>query len=147
VTSTAMLEAGSALELATRWVNATSSKDSLVLNTLYADDTILEFPFGEAGAVEWAEVRRVSGKDNVLAFWNNAFENIGEFGWNLEETFVSADGSTAFVEAAGDHIMKSGARYKNRYVLRFTVSQEKITHVREYNNPVNSAKAFGRGLG
>ena len=64
------------------------------------------------------------------------------------KTFITDDGATVFVEGRGDLIQKSsGQPYRNLYVFRFTISDGKITDIREYGNPVIYAKALGLKVG
>jgi ketosteroid isomerase-like protein len=53
-----------------------------------------------------------------------------------------------FVEGRGDLILKqTGQPYRNVYVFRFRISDEKITEIREYSDPVIYAQAFGLKIG
>jgi Phenazine biosynthesis protein A/B len=64
------------------------------------------------------------------------------------QTFITDDGATVFVEGRGDLILKqTGQPYRNIYVFRFSISDGKITEIREYANPVIYAKALGLKVG
>lgn len=63
-------------------------------------------------------------------------------------TYVANDGKTAFVETKGDLIQRdTGASYRNVYVFKLSMQDGRITHVREYANPVTFAKLMGIPLG
>ena len=64
-----------------------------------------------------------------------------------ESVTVTGDGRVVFVEGFGDVIMTNGRRYRNRYVMRVTVEDDKVVTTREYYNPIISARAFGRDIG
>ena len=64
------------------------------------------------------------------------------------KTFITDDGTTVFVEGRGDLILeKTGQPYRNIYVFKFSISEGKITEIREYANPVIYAKALGLKVG
>lgn len=55
-----------------------------------------------------------------------------------------ADGDHVVVEAKGNNLTKTGARYDNDYCLVFQLENGKIKEVREYCNSVLTEKALGR---
>jgi ketosteroid isomerase-like protein len=55
-----------------------------------------------------------------------------------------ADGDHVVVEAKGNNLTKTGARYDNDYCLVFQLENGKIKEVREYCDSVLTEKALGR---
>ena len=55
-----------------------------------------------------------------------------------------ADGDCVVVEARGDNVTKTGARYDNDYCLVFRLENGKIKEVREYCDSVLTEQALGR---
>ena len=55
-----------------------------------------------------------------------------------------ADGDYVVVEARGDNVTKTGARYDNDYCLVFRLENGKIKEVREYCDSVLTEQALGR---
>jgi ketosteroid isomerase-like protein len=55
-----------------------------------------------------------------------------------------ADGDHVVVEARGDNLTRTGARYDNDYCLVFRLEDGKIKEVREYCDSVLTEKALGR---
>ena len=83
-----------------------------------------------------------------MAFWATAFSLEGDSAGVLDaEVTITADGRVVFIEGFGDVIMTNGRRYRNRYVMRVTVEDDKVVTTREYYNPIISARAFGRDIG
>jgi len=119
------------------------------MRSLLSDDIVVELPFYESGRVEQGWFRVYRGVDEVMAFWATAWSLEGESPGLLdaEVTITRDDGRVVFVEAYGDVIMTSGRRYRNRYVLRMTVEDDRVATYREFYNPIISARAFGRDIG
>jgi len=44
--------------------------------------------------------------------------------------------SRVFIEQWGNMVLPDGRPYRNKYVFRFSIRQGRISHVREYFNPV-----------
>ena len=55
-----------------------------------------------------------------------------------------ADGDYVVVEARGDNVTRTGARYDNDYCLVFRLENAKIKEVREYCDSVLTEKTLGR---
>jgi ketosteroid isomerase-like protein len=124
------------------------AKDAEGMRSLLSDDIVVELPFNESGRVEQGWFRVYRGVDEVMAFWATAWSLEGESPGLLDaEVTITGDGRVVFVEAYGDVIMAGGRRYRNRYVLRMTVEDDRVATYREYYNPIISARAFGRDIG
>jgi ketosteroid isomerase-like protein len=92
--------------------------------------------------------RVFEGKDAVLGYLRLILDNFEQAVVVERHTFITDDGATVFVEGRGDLILKqTGQPYRNIYVFRFSISDGKITEIREYANPVIYAKALGLKVG
>ncbi|MGE0829948.1 MAG: nuclear transport factor 2 family protein [Hyphomonadaceae bacterium] len=141
-----MTRNSSAVELARAFMAAVSAKDIDALDRMFTEDTAQDVPFNEAGQIDWPSLRRADGKPAVMEYWRIAFAKIEKIGFHLESILEVEGGEAAFAELVGDNVMADGKPYRNRYVMRFDVRDGKIWRVREYYNPVISARAFGRPI-
>jgi ketosteroid isomerase-like protein len=92
--------------------------------------------------------RVFDGKDAVLGYLQLILDNFKHAVLVDRQTFSTDDGATVFMEGQGDLILKqTGQPYRNIYVFRFSISDGKITEIREYANPVIYAKALGLKAG
>lgn len=97
-----------------------------------SDGVVVELSFNESGRVEQGWFRVYRGVDEAMAFWATAWSLEGESPGLLDaEVTITGDGRVVFVEAYGDVIMASGRRYRNRYVLRMTVEDDRVATYRE----------------
>jgi ketosteroid isomerase-like protein len=88
------------------------------------------------------------GNEAVLGYLQLILDKFKQAVLVYRQTFMTDDGATVFVEGRGDLIMKqTGQPYRNIYVFRFSISDGKITEIREYANPVIYAKALGLNVG
>lgn len=131
-----------------RFYTAIGRRDMDALREALTPDAVYEFPFSESGSSDPAECRRFTGADAIIAFWRDTLSRDMRFG-ALEDVDLSilADGSRLFIEQRGDITLVDGTAYRNRYIFRYDIRDGRIAHVREYINPVISARAFGRPLG
>jgi ketosteroid isomerase-like protein len=103
-------------------------------------------PLAMAGGTDPERV--FDGKDAVLGYLQSILDNFKQAVLVHPQTFITDDGATVFVEGRGDLIMKQTRQpYRNIYVFRFSISDGKITEIREYANPVIYAKALGLKVG
>jgi ketosteroid isomerase-like protein len=129
------------------WLAAQARKDRPALAEMIAEDAVFEYPFDRSGKTEAGSWRVFRGRDAVLKnYIDVAFARLSPIGWTEREMTVSADGKRVFVEALGDMAI-NGVPYRNRYVLRFDIKDDRITHMKEYLNPVTSAIATGTTTG
>jgi ketosteroid isomerase-like protein len=92
--------------------------------------------------------RVFDGKDAVLGYLQTILDNFKQAFMVERKTFITDDGATVFVEGRGDLILaKTGQPYRNIYVFKFSIFDEKITETREYANPVIYANALGLKVG
>ncbi len=141
--------AGGAGDTARQFLAAMQAKDRPAVDKLLADPVVAEYPFDRSGRTAAGSWRVYTGKPAVMAgYVDSAFSRIPKLAFRDLDVTESRDGHTAFVEAMGDMELAGGKPYRNRYVLRFdTDRQGRITHYKEYLNPVTSALAAGLPLG
>ena len=130
-----------------RFFRAIAAKDRAALAESITADVVYEFPFVESGSTEADAMRRYVGSAAVIEFWMNTVaggpRNLGAEDVELS---ITADGCRVFIEQRGNMILPDGRSYRNRYVFRFSIVAGKISHVREYFNPIISAYAFRRKI-
>lgn len=132
----------------TAYFAALEARDRPAIDRLFAADAIVEYPFDVSGRTEPGSWRRFEGHDAVMmGYVDRAFGRISRFAWRDREITVAAGGRRAFVEALGDMTIDGTRPYANRYVFRFDVAGGRITHLKEYLNPVTSAIATGARTG
>jgi len=121
-----------------RAMNALSARDMAGLRALLADDAVLEWPF--AGR----EVVAYRGGDTAIKMFSpiNVFEI---FSLTVTDIHEPADSGIVILEAHSHGIFAdTRPDYHNRYVFILSIADGKITRWREYFNPVEGAKTFGR---
>jgi ketosteroid isomerase-like protein len=125
---------------------ALSDRDVSIASAVFTEETVESIPFAMAGGTEPERV--FDGKDAVLGYLQTILDNFKQAVMVDRKTFITDDGATVFVEGRGDLILeKTGQRYRNIYVFKFTIFDGKITEIREYANPVIYAKALGLNVG
>jgi ketosteroid isomerase-like protein len=135
-------------DLTRAYFAAIGAKDSGGMRSLLSDGIVVELPFIESGRVEEGWFRVYRGVDEVMGFWAAAWSLEGESPGVLDAgVTITGDERVVFVEGYGDVIMTNGRRYRNRYVMRMTVEDDRVATLREYYNPIISARAFGREIG
>jgi ketosteroid isomerase-like protein len=96
---------------------------------IYAADAIHEFPFAPAGAP------RLEGRDVIAAYMRLLPARI-HFG-SLSDVRVREAGDELIIEATGHHRRVSdGAPRDLSYVWFITRRDGKVTHIRDYMNPL-----------
>lgn len=131
-----------------RFYAAIGRRDMEALRQALTPDAVYEFPFSERGSSEPSECRCLVGPEAIIAFWRDTLSLDMRFG-ALEDVDLSilADGSRLFIEQRGNITLADGTSYRNRYILRYDIRDGRIASVREYMNPIISARAFGRPIG
>lgn len=140
---------GRATALATLrcWTDAVASKDIDTLRALMTDDIVIELPFNESGRTDRASYRIYEGVAQCTAFWQAAFAAEGVMHAPSEvELTMDGAGTRLFLECRGHLTMVGGREYRNRYVMRLDVAEGRVSHCKEYYNPIQSAFAFGRPI-
>jgi ketosteroid isomerase-like protein len=118
---------------------ALSERDLSIASAVLTKEAVEIIPLAMAGGTDPERV--FDGKDAVLGYLQLILGNFKQAVRVDRQTFITDDGATMFVEGRGDLILKqTGQPYRNIYVFRFSISDGKITEVREYANPVIYAK-------
>lgn len=132
--------------LSSRIIDALSDRDISIASAVLSKETVLTIPFALAGGADPERV--VEGKDAVLGYLTLVLDNFKQAAVVNRQTFITDDGATVFVEGRGDLVLKqTGQPYRNTYVFRFSISEGKITEIREYGSPVIYVKALGVKVG
>ena len=136
-----------ALDILARWHNAIAAKDLAVLRAMMDDRIVIELPFNESGRTDRGSYRIYSGIGECSDFWTAAFQAEGiVHGISEIELTVDGAGERLFFECRGHLTMANGREYRNRYVMRMDVRDGRVSHCKEYYNPIQSAYAFGRPI-
>ncbi len=131
---------------ADEFFRALSERDLSIANAVLTKETEEIIPLAMAGGTDPERV--FDGKDAVLGYLQTILDNFKQAVMVDRKTFITNDGTTVFVEGRGDLILeKTGQPYRNIYVFKFSISDGKITEIREYANPVIYAKALGLKVG
>jgi ketosteroid isomerase-like protein len=129
------------------WVTLTHGKDLEGLRALMTDDIVIEIPFSESGVTDPGHYRVYTGVEECVGFWAVAFQAEGTMYGPLNcELHLTADGGVAFLECRNHLTMANGRTYRNRYVMRCDFDNGKVSGVREYYNPIQSAYGFRRQI-
>jgi uncharacterized protein len=135
-------------ELRTRTLQIVAAYQSLLREKrwaewaeLWADDATLEFPFAPPG-----RQRAYHGKAEIVRYMREAAGRITIDSVDGIRLFPMQDPEVAVVELA----IKGRATATNRaydqcYVIFFETKRGKLSHYREYWNPLISIAAFGPG--
>ena len=93
------------------------------------------------GQYSWS--RTFTGKQAILNDLHGHVRSLlAERARTIAHRFI-ADGDHVVVEARGDNVTKTGARYDNDYCLVFRLEHGKIKEVREYCDSVLTEQALG----
>jgi uncharacterized protein len=107
--------------------------------SIYADDVVVDLPYAPQH-----HTGKLDGKAHVLRFLTNIgvyFEGvqIGE-----PTIYVTSDPNVIIAEYTGASTSKeTGLPYRQNYVSIVTVKDGKISHIREYYNPIKVLVATG----
>jgi uncharacterized protein len=97
---------------------------------IYAPDAVHEFPFAPEGAI-----RGLEGRDAIAAYMNQLPQRI-RFG-SLSDVRVREAGDELIIEATGHHQrIPDGTPRVLSYVWFITLRDGKVTHFRDYMNPL-----------
>jgi ketosteroid isomerase-like protein len=130
-----------------RFFKAVATRDAAALAESITEDAVYEIPFSESGSTESGGFRRYVGATEVIDFWMATTANGPKsLGAEDVELSITGDGSRVFIEQRGNMVLADGRSYRNKYVFRFSIRDGRISHVREYFNPVIAAYAFKRKI-
>ena len=130
-----------------RFFKAVAARDAEALAQSITEDAVYEIPFSESGSTEAGGFRRYVGTAEVVEFWMaTTTDGPKNLGAEDVELSITGDGSQVFIEQRGNMILADGRPYRNKYVFRFSIRGDRISHVREYFYPVIAAYAFRRKI-
>ena len=123
-------------EIVSRFLEAEAKQDVQGMADVLAEDIVFEMPFALPGLPD-----RVEGKGTVVEFLEKFLgKEHGMFiGWDLHNirTYPGSDPDLVFAELDGQGVVaQSGYQYRQKYIILFRVSDGRISHWREYLNPI-----------
>ena len=123
------------LDLIGRAFDAIGAGDADALVTNYTEDYFLELPYADPPKV-------VVGRDEVREYLRAAF-GVFRFRLFIDEVFPTADPGMVVVEYTSEgEVIATGASYRNSYIGLFWFREGGICRLREYYNPLLSARAL-----
>jgi hypothetical protein len=130
-------------EIVSRFLEAEGKQDVQGMADVLADDIVFEMPFLNLPGLP----NRVEGKGTVVEFLEQFLgKEHGMFtGWDLHNIRIYPGGEPDLVFAELDGqgvVVKSGYQYRQKYIILFRVSDGRISHWREYNNPIPLQEAI-----
>jgi ketosteroid isomerase-like protein len=123
------------VELVRKVFDAFGAGDVAALDDLYTEDYVLELPYAKPEPV------RVEGRSTVQTYLTGAFQvfrfqlSITDH-WKLEGT----DALVAEYTSEGT-VLPTGARYANTYVGIWRFRDGRVSHTKEWYDPIVSAQA------
>jgi ketosteroid isomerase-like protein len=129
------------LDVIGRAFDAIAAGDADELVTNYTDDYFLELPYADPPKV-------VVGRDEVREYLRAAF-GVFRFRLIIDEVFPTGDPDMVVVEYTSEgEVVATGAPYRNSYIGLYWFREGQICRLREYYNPVLSARSLAaRGKG
>jgi ketosteroid isomerase-like protein len=130
-------------EIVSRFLEAEAKQDVQGMADVLAEDIVFEMPFLNLPGLP----NRVEGKGTVVEFLEQFLgKEHGMFtGWELHNIRIYPGGEPDLVFAELDGqgvVVKSGYQYRQKYIILFRVSDRRISHWREYNNPIPLQEAI-----
>jgi uncharacterized protein len=129
-------------EIVRRFLEAEAKQDVQGMADLLAENIVFEMPFALPGLPD-----RVEGKGTVVEFLEQFLgKERGIFtGWDLHNIriYPGREPDLVFAELDGQGVVvKSGYQYRQKYIILFRVAGGRISHWREYNNPIPLQEAI-----
>jgi len=123
-------------EIVSRFLKAFAKQDVQGMADVLAEDIVFEMPFALPGLPD-----RVEGKRTVVGFLEKFLgKEHGMFtGWDIHNIriYPAGDPDLVFTELDGQGVVaQSGHQYRQKYITMFRVSDGRISHWREYLNPL-----------
>ena len=130
-------------EIVSRFLEAEGKQDVQGMADILAEDIVFEMPFLNLPGLP----NRVEGKGTVVEFLEQFLGKEGGMftGWDLHNIriYPGGDPDLVFAELDGQGVVvKSGYQYRQKYIILFRVSDGRISHWREYNNPIPLQEAI-----
>jgi ketosteroid isomerase-like protein len=129
-------------EIVSKFLAAEAKQDVQGMGDVLAENIVFEMPFALPGLPD-----RVEGKGTVVEFLEQFLgKERGLFtGWDLHNIRIhpGADPDLFFAELDGQGVVaQSGYQYRQKYIILFRVSNGRISHWREYLNPIPLREAI-----
>ena len=123
-------------EVVSRFLEAEAKQDVQGMGDVLAENIVFEMPFALPGLPD-----RVEGKGTVVEFLEQFLgKERGVFtGWNLSNIRIYPGGDPDLFFAELDVqgvVVQSGYQYRQKYIILFRISDGRISHWREYLNPI-----------
>ncbi len=98
---------------------------------LMHEDIVLEFPYGPSiGAPE-----RIVGKEAAAAYCKNLHARAGNLKFSPLEITGTTDPQVFFGEYESARVTPTGAKYKQIYINKIVVKDDKVIRMREFWDP------------
>jgi len=132
-------------EIVRRLLEAGAKQDVQGMADVLSENIVFEMPFALPGLPD-----RVEGKATVVRFLEQFLgKEHGMFtGWDFYNIriYPGGDPDLFFTEYDGRGVVaKSGYQYRQKYITMFRVSDGRISHWREYLNPIPLQEAMNSG--
>jgi uncharacterized protein len=129
-------------EIVSKFLEAEAKQDVQGMADVLAENIVFEMPFALPGLPD-----RVEGKGTVVEFLEQFLGKERGFftGWDLHDIriYPGGDPDLFFAELAGQGVVaQSGHQYRQKYIILFRVSDGRISHWREYLNPIPLREAI-----
>jgi ketosteroid isomerase-like protein len=129
-------------EIVRRFLEAEAKQDVQGMADVLAENIVFEMPFALAGLPD-----RVEGKGGVVKFLEQFLgKERGMFtSWEVcnIRIYPGGDSDLFFAELDGQGVVaQSGYQYRQKYIILFRVSDGRISHWREYLNPIPLQEAI-----
>jgi uncharacterized protein len=123
-------------EIVSKFLQAEAKQDVQGMADVLAENIVFEMPFALPGLPD-----RVEGKGTVVEFMEQFLgKERGIFrGWDLHDIriYPGGDPDLFFAELNVQSVVaQSGYQYRQKYIILFRVSDGRISHWREYLNPI-----------
>jgi ketosteroid isomerase-like protein len=121
-----------------RALQCLSARDMAGLRALLANDAVVEWPFAGRKIVTF------HGGDTAIKMFS-PIQVFAKFDLIITDIHELPEAGTVVLEAHSHGIFADGRPdYVNRYVFILSVAGGRVTRWREYFNPIEGGKAFGR---
>ncbi|AZM47489.1 hypothetical protein DMB38_18330 [Streptomyces sp. WAC 06738] len=123
------------------FIRALERKDLETVSELTHREATLTLPLSLTGKRE--DAARFTGKEQVLGYVQGVFTTMGEIDFTGVRVSTTTDGTTSFVQAAGNFTTADGRPYENDYIFRYDWKNGRLVHIEEYGNPVTFCNVIG----
>jgi ketosteroid isomerase-like protein len=133
-----------ALNVAMSIIDALTRRDPEGMISLMDEGIVLEVAFPMVKGENVTGSKRQTGKA-VHAYAQDLKRLTKQMRFSNVIWRTTNDGLALF-EADGDTILSDGRLYPNHYLMVFEVANGKVIRWRQYHNPVNAIRAYGKPL-